>query len=166
VTSGKGSIVLITNPDPLPLGLIPASFRQIAMFATGIAVISAYADDGQVHGMTVSSFTSISLDPPRVMVSFLPGRMHDLITQGGRYSVSVLGSSQRDFSAYLSKRVLEDSPAPVFNVREELPMLVGALAWLECKVEDSLIVQDYTQFIARVTACGISQSDVYASHSS
>ncbi|HJH22874.1 MULTISPECIES: styrene monooxygenase NADH-dependent flavin reductase subunit StyB [Pseudomonas] len=149
---------MITNPNALQFGLDPASFRQsIALFATGIAVISADSDDGQVHGMTVSSFTSISLDPPTVMVSLKPGRMHDLITQGGRYGVSVLGSHQQAFSAYFSKRVLEDSPAPAFEVREELPTLEGALAWFECEVEDSLTVRDHTLFIARVTACGVRQ---------
>lgn len=143
------------EPKVLPPVLTSACFRQsIALFATGIAVISAESEDGEVHGMTVSSFTSISLDPPTVMVSLKPGRMHDLITRGGRYGVSVLASHQQSFSTYFSRRVLEDSPSPSFAVREELPTLDGALAWFECEVENSLTVRDHTLFIARVTACG------------
>lgn len=133
----------------------PACFRQsVALFATGIAVISAETEEGKVHGMTVNSFTSISLDPPTVMVSLKPGRMHDLISQSGRYGVSILGEDQQAFSAYFSKRVPDECPPPAFVVQEELPTLQGALAWLECEVEKSVTVHDHTLFIARVTACG------------
>jgi styrene monooxygenase reductase component len=131
-------------------------FRQsISLFATGIAVISAEADDGQVHGMTVNSFTSISLDPPTVMVSLKPGRMLDLIIQSRRYGVSILAEHQQASSAYFSKRVLEDSVLPAFAVRHELPTLEGALAWFECEVEDTLVVHDHTLLISRVMACDL-----------
>jgi len=131
-------------------------FRQsISLFATGIAVISIEAEDGQVHGMTVNSFTSISLDPPTVMVSLKPGRMLDLITRGRRYGVSILAEHQQTSSAYFSKRILEDTPLPAFTVRNELPTLEGALAFFECEVEETLVVHDHTLLISRVTACDL-----------
>ena len=43
--------------------------KSVSMFATGIVVLSCEDDDGQVHGMTVNSFTSVSLQPPTVLVS-------------------------------------------------------------------------------------------------
>lgn len=135
-------------------------FRQsIALFATGIAVISSQADDGQVHGMTVNSFTSISLDPPTVMISLKNGRMLDLIKRNRRYGVSILTEQQQTASAYFSKRVLEDRPLPSFSVHNDLPVLDGALAWFECQVEDTVVVHDHTLLISSVTKCGLADHE-------
>nr|ADE62391.1 NADH-FAD oxidoreductase [Pseudomonas sp. LQ26] len=132
-----------------------ASFRQaVALFATGIAVLSAETADGEVHGMTVNSFTSISLDPPTVMVSLKTGRMHELLTQGRRFGVSLLGEGQKVLSAFFSKRMLDDSPPPAFTVQNSLPTLQDAMAWFECEVESTVQIHDHTLFFARVSACG------------
>jgi styrene monooxygenase reductase component len=131
------------------------SFRQaVALFATGIAVLSAETAEGEVHGMTVNSFTSISLAPPTVMVSLKAGRMHELLTQGRRFGVSLLGEGQKVLSAFFSKRTIDDSPPPAFTVQNNLPTLQGAMAWFECEVETTVQVHDHTLFIARVSACG------------
>lgn len=132
-----------------------ACFRQtVALFATGIAVLSAETAEGEIHGMTVNSFTSISLEPPTVMVSLKAGRMHELLTQGRRFGVSLLGEEQKVLSAFFSKRQLDDSPAPAFIVQEGLPTLQDAIAWFECEVDSTVQVHDHTLFIARVLACG------------
>jgi styrene monooxygenase reductase component len=132
-----------------------ANFRQaVSLFATGIAVISAPTEDDEVHGMTVNSFTSISLDPPTVMVSLKSGRMHELLTHGGCFGISILGESQQVHSAFFSKRTMDDSPPPVFTTQATLPTLQDAMAWFECHVESTVQVHDHTLFIARVTACG------------
>ena len=131
-------------------------FRQsIALFATGIAVISTEAEDGQVHGMTVNSFTSISLDPPTVMISLKEGRMLDLIKRNKRYGVSILTKQQQSASAYFSKRISEDRSLPTFTVHNEMPVLDGALAWFECEVENTFVVHDHSLVISRVTGCGL-----------
>ncbi|HEP8937294.1 TPA: flavin reductase family protein [Pseudomonas aeruginosa] len=136
------------------------SFRQaVALFATGIAVLSAETDEGEVHGMTVNSFTSISLDPPTVMVSLKSGRMHELLTQGGRFGVSLLGESQKLLSAFFSKRVIDGTLPPAFTVQAGLPTLRDAMAWFECEVESTVEVHDHTLFIARVSACGVPEAN-------
>lgn len=132
-----------------------ANFRQaVALFATGIAVLSAQTEDGEVHGMTVNSFTSISLDPPTVMVSLKTGRMHELLSQGGRFGISILGESQKLHSAFFSRRIKDDNPPPAFTTQASLPTLQDAMAWFECDVENTVQVHDHTLFIARVLACG------------
>ena len=154
---------MTAHPKALPPATDSNCFRQaVALFATGIAVVTAESDSGEVHGMTVNSFTSISLDPPTVMVSLKPGRMHDLISHSRRYAVSILCEHQQAFSAYFSKRVLDGSPAPAFATQANLPTLEGALAWFECELDKSVVVHDHTLFIARVTACG--RSEPHAPH--
>lgn len=138
-----------------------ANFRQaVALFATGIAVLSAQTEAGEVHGMTVNSFTSISLDPPTVMVSLKSGRMHDLLSQGASFGISILGESQKVHSTFFSRRIKDDNPPPPFTTQASLPTLQDAMAWFECDVEKTVQVHDHTLFIARVVACGKPEKSV------
>ncbi|AGZ38049.1 styrene monooxygenase subunit (plasmid) [Pseudomonas putida S12] len=150
----------MTLKKDMAVDIDSTNFRQaVALFATGIAVLSAETEEGDVHGMTVNSFTSISLDPPTVMVSLKSGRMHELLTQGGRFGVSLLGESQKVFSAFFSKRAMDDTPPPAFTIQAGLPTLQGAMAWFECEVESTVQVHDHTLFIARVSACGTPEAN-------
>jgi flavin reductase (DIM6/NTAB) family NADH-FMN oxidoreductase RutF len=128
-------------------------FRSsVALFATGIAVVTVPDEEGGVHGVTVNSFTSISLDPPTVMVSLKAGRAHQLISSTGCYGVSVLSEGQQGCSRYFTgKRDTEWVPEYVDGHR--IPTLAGSLARFECEVINAIPVNDHTLFIARVTRC-------------
>lgn len=132
----------------------PAEFRRtVALFATGIVIVSCEMENGEVQGMTVNSFTSISLAPPTVMVSLKPGATGRQIERGGRFGVSVLHESQQEYSAHFSGR----SPTgeiPDFARRVQLPTLRNCLAWFECEVIRAVEVYDHTLHLAHVTACG------------
>jgi styrene monooxygenase reductase component len=131
-----------------------AQFRKtVALFATGIAVITCDDEDGRVHGMTLNSFTSISVEPPTVLISVKPGKTHRLMSRGGRYGASILDQTQQDYSAHFSGRP-QDSFKPDFVVRDRVPTLSQCLAWFECDVTERIQVNDHTLFIGRVTACG------------
>ncbi|WP_237166507.1 styrene monooxygenase NADH-dependent flavin reductase subunit StyB [Mycolicibacterium hippocampi] len=128
-------------------------FRSsVALFATGIAVVTMPDGKGGVHGITVNSFTSISLDPPTVMISLKAGRAHQLISDSGCYGVSVLSEAQQGHSRYFTgKREGEWTPEYVEGHR--IPTLAGSLARFECEVVNAVPVNDHTLFIARVVRC-------------
>lgn len=128
--------------------------RAVSMFATGIVVLSCLDDDGQVHGMTVNSFTSVSLDPPTVLVSLKPGKAHRLISGHGRYGASILNEGQQSFSVHFSGRP-QETVQPDFTVRQQLPTLRNCLAWFECQTVEKVQVHDHTLFVAQVLACGV-----------
>lgn len=128
--------------------------RAVSMFATGIVVLSCLDDDGQVHGMTVNSFTSVSLDPPTVLVSLKPGKAHRLISRHGRYGASILNEGQQSFSVHFSGRP-QETVQPDFTVRQQLPTLRNCLAWFECQTVEKVQVHDHTLFVAQVLACGV-----------
>lgn len=134
-------------------------FRQsVSHFATGIAIVGCLDDDDQAHGMTVNSFTSVSLDPPSVLVSLKPGRTHRLVRRRGCYGVSVLAGDQEACSQHFSGR-----PQPgldvTWDLRAGVPVLRGALAWFACEVESVLQVHDHTLFVAHVLDCGHAGGD-------
>lgn len=132
----------------------PLRFRaSVSRFATGIAIVSCFDEQGQPHGMTISSFTSISLEPPTVLVSLRPGRTHARIRHQGRYGVSILGAEHEPWSRHFSGHPQPDAK-PVWERADRVPVLRDALAWFECQVDELLQVHDHTLFVARVTACG------------
>lgn len=140
-------------------GADPALFRRsVARFATGIAVVSTLDEQERPQGMTVSSFTSISLEPPTVLVSLRPGRTHALIRRRGAFGVSVLGAAQAGWSRHFGGRP-EPGLAPAWEARRELPLLQGALAWFACEVQSLLQVHDHTLFVARVLDCGHAEGE-------
>lgn len=147
-----------TPAVPTPTAAEVAAMTQmdfrtsVALFATGIAVVTMNDGEGSVHGITVNSFTSISLDPPTVMISLKPGRAHELITASGCYGVSVLSQAQQDHSRYFTGK-REGSWAPEFVDGDLVPTLAGSLANFQCKVTDVIPVHDHSLFIARVERC-------------
>lgn len=125
--------------------------KSVALFATGIAVVTMKDEEG-VHGVTVNSFTSISLDPPTVMISLRPGHAHDLVSRTGVYGVSVLTDCQQSHSMYFTGKRDGDC-TPEFEDGTIVPTLRGSLARFECQVTEQIKVHDHTLFLARVEHC-------------
>lgn len=83
----------------------PRDFRDaLGLFPTGIAVVTAAIDDGSVGGLTVNSFTSISLDPPLIMVSLARTiASFAIFERATHFAVSLLREDQRHVSAAFAK---------------------------------------------------------------
>lgn len=144
-------------------GLLPAADslefrRHVSLFATGVAVISSETDNGELHGVTVNSFGSISLDPPTVLVSLRPGRSHDIISRTGRYGASVLSALQQEHSVHFAGNK-NQTERPEFRTRHRVPTLDQCLAWFECEVTQTITIHDHVLFVGRVTACGSAEGD-------
>jgi flavin reductase (DIM6/NTAB) family NADH-FMN oxidoreductase RutF len=87
----------MTNARPT---VDPDTFRAtLGRFATGVTVLTAVDAEGRDHGMTVSAFCSLSLDPPLVLacVDHKAG-MHDLFVDGTPFAVNVLAAGQEALS--------------------------------------------------------------------
>ena len=101
--------------------------------------------------MTANSFVTVSLSPPTVLVSVMPGRMHQAISESGRYGVNVLPEADRGLSRHFAGR---PAPAqPDFEIVEGLPRLSNCVAFFACEVTRTVDVSDHTLFIAEVSSC-------------
>jgi flavin reductase (DIM6/NTAB) family NADH-FMN oxidoreductase RutF len=127
--------------------------HSVAQFTTGIVIVSCDTADGGVHGMTVNSFTSVSLAPPTVLVSLKPGTAHRLLSQHGRFGASILQAHQQNLSAHFSGRP-DETLRPEFITRRAQPTLKHCLAWFECEVIQQVEVYDHSLFVAHVVSCG------------
>src|SRR6187551_1960650 len=78
----------------------PPEFRaSLAMFATGVTIVTARAEDGELIGLTANSFNSVSLDPPLVLWSLAraAGSMPAL-SAGSHYAINILAADQKDLA--------------------------------------------------------------------
>jgi flavin reductase (DIM6/NTAB) family NADH-FMN oxidoreductase RutF len=136
----------------------PTTFRQTMRFwATGVT-IAASCDQGVLHGMTVSSFTSISVDPAVVMISlFNTSRTHLYIQRSGIFGITILDKRQKAISEVFAGKVPEDADRflglETFTLETCAPLLKGGLAWFDCKVIHSFPVGQNTVFFGEVAAC-------------
>jgi len=131
----------------------------LGMFATGITVVTAGGD--VPHGMTANAFSSVSLEPPLVLVCI--GReavMHDTITDHGAFAVSVLRGCQEQVARHFANRrrprgvAQFDAVDWVPGSSTGAPVLVGGLAWLECELETTYDGGDHSIFVGRVLDTG------------
>lgn len=130
-----------------------ADFRKaLGLFPTGVAIVSARHPDGQLLGMTVSSFNSVSLAPPLVLFSVArSAASYEAWQAVPRYGISILARTQDDLSTRFSKSQADkwSLVRPVFG-EHDVPLIPGALAAFECEryaVHDG---GDHAIFVGRV----------------
>ena len=124
----------------------------LRLFASGVTVITTPDGAGGVHAMTATAFSSLSLDPPLVLVALARGsRCHRLITEGRRFGVSVLYDRQVEVARHFGKQGQAERP-PVFATLEGVPVIEGAMATLACALERPFEGGDHSIFVGRVTA--------------
>jgi len=138
----------------------PEEVREVMRhWATGVAIVSS-AHDGDRHGMTVSSFISLALSPPLVLVSLEQiSRTHDLVTRAGAFGVSILASDQADISNRFAGRETEESDRfaglETRTLSTGCPLLTAALALFDCKLNASYPAGTHTMMIGEVVVADV-----------
>jgi flavin reductase (DIM6/NTAB) family NADH-FMN oxidoreductase RutF len=126
--------------------------RACSRFATGVAIATLRDAHGVPHGLTVNSFTSVSLEPALVLVSIAhSASVIDAFRAARHFAVNVLHQDQQALSNRFASRDtnrfdgLAWTPAPSGS-----PLLEGALAWFECRTFRALEAGDHTLFLGQV----------------
>lgn len=130
--------------------------RAVGSFATGVTVITV-ANDDQVEGMTANAFTSVSLDPLLVLVCVdHKARTHAHLHARKRFGINVLSEHQQKISEHYAlvdrdpARAESEAGARFDYTPHGTPVLRGALAYLECRLQTAQDAGDHTIFIAEV----------------
>jgi len=128
--------------------------RAMRAWTSGVTIVTA-AHEGRQHGMTVSSFTSVALEPPLVMVSLQIGaRTHELVRLSSHFGLTVLAEDQRELSARFAGQVADGDDRmaglAVSTLVSGAPLLEGGLAWLDCRVTQAIPAGTNTLFLAEV----------------
>jgi flavin reductase (DIM6/NTAB) family NADH-FMN oxidoreductase RutF len=139
-----------------------SEFRlALGQFATGVTVVTAQRAPGRVHGMTANSFTSVSLDPPLILICVSHGaQLLTMLKRQKRFGVNILKDNQRAISEYFActeeSAETEKRLGICYRWTEAgTPLLEDALVHLACNVVDSHVAGDHTIFIAEVESVEI-----------
>lgn len=126
-------------------------------FPTGVTVVAALDPAGAALGLTVNAFTSVSLDPPLVLVCIdRRASSHDPLMSASHFTVNILGADQADVATRFAS---EPSQGRFDDVawrpgRTGAPLLEGVTAWLECSRYQVLDGGDHSILVGRVEGVG------------
>jgi flavin reductase (DIM6/NTAB) family NADH-FMN oxidoreductase RutF len=123
-------------------------------WTSGVGVVTSSFED-EHSGTTISSFASVSLDPPLVIFNLTgDNATRKMIEQSGNFGVSMLAYDQRDLSEIFAGfgRRVEDRFAGLqtFTMKSGAPLLPDALAWLDCEVFQIVPLPDSSLIIGKV----------------
>lgn len=145
------------------MGVDAQTFREVLRhWASGVTVITCRepAREGGVHGMTASSFTSVSLEPPLVLVCVhRDAQSHQLILEQKAFAVHILGGERDErlsdrCAGFLGEEGHWLDDFPHHSEQTGAPVLSGALAWMDCALWQAYDGGDHTIFVGEVRAAG------------
>lgn len=121
-------------------------FRQVlGHYPSGVCVITAQAGDGTLSGMAVSSFTSVSLDPP--LVAFFPAITSSSwakMKEAEHFGVNILAQDQRSICRQFAVSGADKFAGVSYQMSSRgVPLLDGVVAQIECRVHDVIEAGDH-----------------------
>ena len=135
-------------------------FRSaVGSFATGVTVVTTEGPQ-QAYGLTANAFSSVSLDPPLVLVCVNSGtRGSESIQHNGVFAVNILGEDQEPYSRHFASRERPRGKDAFAHIphRTDItgsPIIEGAAGYLDCRVAASHLAGDHIIFIGEVLAIG------------
>ena len=137
-----------------------------AAFPSGVAIVTS-GDGSVVHGITVSAFSSLSLDPPQVLVCIARwSKINNLILSSNAFSVNILASDQVGLSDFFAKPGRD--PVTTFTELEVphsigasgCPVIKGVVAYFDCCVMMANESGDHSVFFGDVVAAAADESKV------
>lgn len=142
-------------------------FRQVmGRFATGVTVVTT-ENQGQLAGLTVNAFTSVSLDPPLVLICIeQSSNTIPLLRESQKFAVNILTEQQEDlsrcFASSGSNRYKNFCNASYRKVATGAPVIENVLAFIDAKVVAEYPGGDHVIFLGQVEAMGTGDQTVFA----
>lgn len=145
-----------TTPVPASDAVDPRALRDaIGHFATGVTVVTALDDSGRPFGTTANAVSSVSLDPPLVLICLKHGsETLSALTASGAFAINVLRDDQQALAQRFAGKAAPDTWSGVSQEPGLVgaPRLTGALATLECTLHDLADGGDHRIVVGRVLA--------------
>jgi flavin reductase (DIM6/NTAB) family NADH-FMN oxidoreductase RutF len=145
----------------------PDEFRKaLGRWPSGVTVVTV-GDGARIHGLTVSAFSSVSLDPPIVLVCIgLSSRVHPYLEAKPAFVVNVLSAGQSEISNGFAKPTADRSRFDGISFHwgtTGCPVLDDTAASLECTVETAVTAGDHVTYFGRVvhTECSARDPLIY-----
>lgn len=146
-------IVSENHSDDSGAVIDPAEFRKVlGQFATGVTIVTTRDEEGNPQGLTANAFTSVSIDPPLVLVSIATkADSHEHLSNAGFFCVNILGEEHEELSNKFAKHGDDKFTGVIHDdVHTGAPVLDDAIAWIDCQVHKVYEGGDHNLFLGRV----------------
>ena len=146
----------LLTPKAQPPGFSTTEFRaSLAMFATGVTIVTARSASGELVGLTANSFNSVSLSPPLVLWSLSQAASSmAALSKGSHYAINILAADQKDLAErFASKRIDRWDGVNFIDGLAGAPLLAGAAASFECFNRSRYQEGDHVIFVGEVERC-------------
>ena len=143
-------------PKATPPGFSQREFRaSLAMFATGVTIVTARTPSGELVGLTANSFNSVSLNPPLVLWSLSQAASSlAMLSKGSHYAINVLAADQKALAErFAGKRDDRWQGVAFTDGVAGAPLLEGAAASFECFNRSRYPEGDHVIFVGEVERC-------------
>ena len=126
-------------------------------YATGVSIATTVAADGTPAGLTITSFNSLSLDPPLILWSLgLTSSSLEVFQASDRFAINVLGVEMAELARRFSRSGGDKfADLPVETGRCGVPLIPGAMVQLECLTEAQYPAGDHILFLGRVVGVAV-----------
>jgi flavin reductase (DIM6/NTAB) family NADH-FMN oxidoreductase RutF len=141
--------------------ITPDQLRAVMrQWATGVALVTV-GNEKHAHGMTVNSLTSISLEPPLILVSMERStRTHRMALEFGHFAVTILHSHQRELSEIFAGRTSDNDDRfkgiETRTTPSGIPIPADSLGVLDCRIDRTITAGTHSVFFARVEYAQVS----------
>jgi flavin reductase (DIM6/NTAB) family NADH-FMN oxidoreductase RutF len=140
----------------------PDDFRRIlGHFAAGVTVVTTCDGEARPTGLTASAFTSVSLEPPLVLVCVdHKSNSYPALLESGRFAINILRIEQEPISRRFASTLLDKFEAVPFQLSSlGLPLIDNALAHIECITVNTHGAGDHTIFVGRVEQASVGEGE-------
>jgi flavin reductase (DIM6/NTAB) family NADH-FMN oxidoreductase RutF len=136
--------------DPLDLR------RAFGAFATGVTIVTTADQNGDVFGFTANSFSSVSLDPPLVLVNIAKSAYGlQIFTEAAGFAVNILAEKQRELSNTFASRGADKFANASWSAKKTgSPVFDGVIAWFDCEFFQQVDAGDHVILIGKVIEYG------------
>lgn len=146
-------------------GVVLDDFRDtLAGVPAPVTIVTTMSLEGP-HGTTVSAFSSLSADPPLVLVALdRNSDLLNLLPQSGKFAVNLLAGDQEELGLTCAKKGPEKFDKVPWHEDRGLPRIEGAAAWLACDIQEFLPGGDHVIVVGLVTACESEKDEALVYH--
>lgn len=140
--------------------------RALGAFATGVTIVTARDAGGEPVGFTANSFTSVSLDPPLLLVCLAhTAASYDIFRAAGSFAVNVLEVGQEDTARRFASRGADKFGATAWSPGHMgAPLIDGSLARFDCAMDSRVTAGDHDILIGRVMAFSLHEGEALLYH--
>ncbi len=126
--------------------------RALGSWPSGVAIVTTRAGD-EIQGMTVSAFSSVSLDPPLVLIcADKTSNTHALLQRSGCFAVNILAADQADLALHFADKTREATRFQGLSCGRGVtgaPLIPGVVASIDCVTLDNVDAGDHVIHVGR-----------------